>query len=44
MTRSGQAFGTALWFALVGHARNRLALVLALGFMPLWIWAGWSER
>ncbi|MEU9895433.1 ABC transporter permease [Streptomyces phaeochromogenes] len=38
MSRSGQAFGTALWFALVGHGRNRLALVLALGFMPLWIW------
>ncbi|MEU9283623.1 ABC transporter permease [Streptomyces sp. NPDC048275] len=25
-------------FTLVGHARNRLAMVLAVGFMPMWIW------
>lgn len=38
MTRCGTALGTALWFTLVGHARNRLAVALALFFVPLWIW------
>ena len=38
MSRWWQAFGTACWFTLVGHARNRLALVLAVVFVPTWIW------
>ncbi|GKQ38483.1 ABC transporter permease [Streptomyces sp. A012304] len=38
MRRWWQAFGTGCWFALVGHARNRLAVVLAVGFLPTWIW------
>lgn len=38
MSRWWQAFGTACWFSLVGHARNRLAVVLAVAFLPTWIW------
>lgn len=38
MRRVGQAFVTACWFALAGHVRNRLALVLAVFFIPAWIW------
>ncbi|MFI6689661.1 ABC transporter ATP-binding protein [Streptomyces sp. NPDC050485] len=38
MAWRGEALGTALWFTLVGHSRNRLAMALALFFVPLWIW------
>ncbi|MGW0842216.1 ABC transporter permease [Streptomyces sp. NPDC002787] len=34
MRRCWETFRTALWFELVGHARNRLAIILAVGFLP----------
>ncbi|MEE1762009.1 MULTISPECIES: ABC transporter permease [unclassified Streptomyces] len=34
MSRRGEAFRTALWFEVVGHGRNRLAITLAVGFLP----------
>jgi ABC-2 type transport system permease protein len=37
MRRQGAGFTTALRFTLAAHARNRLALVLAVTFVPLWI-------
>lgn len=38
MRHSVRAFGTAFALIVLSHARNRLALVLALFFLPTWIW------
>ncbi|MFF3485688.1 hypothetical protein ACFYXC_20795 [Streptomyces sp. NPDC002701] len=37
MSRRAAGFTTALRFTLAAHVRNRLALVLAVTFIPLWI-------
>lgn len=38
MPRGWGALGVAVQFALTGHARNRLALVLAVFFLPVFVW------
>ncbi|MBQ0825440.1 hypothetical protein [Streptomyces tagetis] len=37
MSRQWTGFTTALRFTLTAHVRNRLALVLAVTFIPLWV-------
>ncbi|WP_172381233.1 ABC transporter permease [Streptomyces sp. MNP-20] len=37
MSRTGEAFRTGAAFALLEHARNRLALVLVVVYIPLWL-------
>ncbi|MFI0915323.1 ABC transporter permease [Streptomyces abikoensis] len=39
MKRAGERFATALRFTLVGHARNRLAIILIVLFLPVWIYS-----
>ncbi|EPH42182.1 ABC transporter permease [Streptomyces aurantiacus] len=37
MTRAWEVLRTGAAFALLEHARNRLALVLVVGYIPLWL-------
>ncbi|MEU9237567.1 ABC transporter permease [Streptomyces subrutilus] len=37
MSRAWAVFRTGAGFALLEHARNRLALVLVVGYIPLWL-------